>query len=234
MANQSFLSVPPNVEDPVVLRRYLSRISEQLDVAFGNRGGADSAYVEQRALIESASSLSSQLATAQATLDRALQLLAQTLNEDYEDVLTQLQDLTTQLSQLSQSLTDFKNVAAIKGYIASFGVDGANNLVFSVDFNINKPASSRITTGHYRLFVTENSYSGHDVLTNSVVASAVTSASVSSFHVEATASVVPNAIDVKVYKNVINGANIERQAYDLVTSDAVNLVATLNIPGSSL
>jgi len=47
MNNQSIISVPPNVEDPVVLRRFLSRLVEELDVVFGKRGGEDEQYVKK-------------------------------------------------------------------------------------------------------------------------------------------------------------------------------------------
>lgn len=235
MANQSFLSVPPNIEDPVVLRRYLSRISEQLDVAFGNRGGADSAYVEQRALIESASSLSQQLAQAQSTLDQALLALSNTLNADYEDVITQLQDLTSELNLLDQELTTFKLRAAIKGYLTSFTVDGSNNLVFSVDFNINKAASSRLAQGHYRLFLTTNSIEGVDILANSLITFSNNIAPITAaYNVEVAPAIVPNSFDIKVYKLIINGANIERQAYDILPSDVLRVHGSFNVPGSTL
>jgi len=36
--NVTFMEIPPGVEDPLVLRRFLSRLLENLDKAFGNRG----------------------------------------------------------------------------------------------------------------------------------------------------------------------------------------------------
>ena len=39
MADNSFIAVPPDATDnPIALRRFLLRLIEQLDVAFGNRG----------------------------------------------------------------------------------------------------------------------------------------------------------------------------------------------------
>ena len=39
MADSSFIAVPPDAtENPVALRRFLLRLIEQLDIAFGNRG----------------------------------------------------------------------------------------------------------------------------------------------------------------------------------------------------
>jgi len=39
MADDSFIRIPPDVANPEVLRRTLLRLVEQLDVAFGLRGG---------------------------------------------------------------------------------------------------------------------------------------------------------------------------------------------------
>ena len=52
MANQSLVSVPPNVENPRVLQRFLTRLVERLDVVLGNR--ADEGYVSQEQLVAQA------------------------------------------------------------------------------------------------------------------------------------------------------------------------------------
>jgi len=36
--NVTFMEVPPNVDDPLILRRFLLQLLENLDIAFGNRG----------------------------------------------------------------------------------------------------------------------------------------------------------------------------------------------------
>jgi len=72
MANQSLVAVPPNVEEPVVLQRFLSRLVEQLDVVLGNRSGPNDQYVSQQELINSAEALAELLRTAQDSLEQAL------------------------------------------------------------------------------------------------------------------------------------------------------------------
>jgi len=47
MANQSIISLPPDIEDPVVLKRFLARLVEQLDIVFGNKAGPQRQYVDQ-------------------------------------------------------------------------------------------------------------------------------------------------------------------------------------------
>ena len=38
MAGNTFISIPPNISDPVSLKRFLGLLVEKLDIAFGNRG----------------------------------------------------------------------------------------------------------------------------------------------------------------------------------------------------
>ena len=40
MGNSSFIAIPPNIDDPIVLRRILDKIVEVMDLAFGNRGNS--------------------------------------------------------------------------------------------------------------------------------------------------------------------------------------------------
>lgn len=237
MANQSFQSVPPNVEDPVVLRRFLARLLEQLDIAFGNRGGMDSSYVEQRALIESANSLTSQLERAQATLDQAIQSLADTLGQDTQNILEQLEELSNNLTLVTDRVTALEQYTAIKGFIAVFTVDGSNNLVYTTSYNIDDTASSRTGTGVYEFTLTQDTIFSESVLENSSVtysATIATAATSENFIVE----FVPGATDtfeLKVYETVIDGSNvIVRQAYDLLPDDVIEVTGTFNIPGSAL
>ncbi len=52
MANQSLVSLPTDLSDEVVLRRVLSLIIEQLDIALGNKEGATNVFSRQEAIIE--------------------------------------------------------------------------------------------------------------------------------------------------------------------------------------
>ena len=72
MANQSIISVPPNVEEPVVLQRFLSRLVEQLDVVLGNRAGPSNQYIDQEQLLTTASELTLLLEEARGTLEDAI------------------------------------------------------------------------------------------------------------------------------------------------------------------
>lgn len=237
MANQSFQSVPPNIEDPVVLRRFLARLLEQIDIAFGNRGGEDSSYVEQRALISSADSLSKQLEKAQATLDQAIQSLADTLGQDTQDILEQLEELSNTLTLVTDRVTALENYSAIKGFIAKFTVDGSNNLVYTSAYNINDLASSRTGVGVYRFTLAQATYFTENVITNSTVSvdTLIAPTATSETFVVELVEAGTDTFDIKVYEVVLNVSNIlVKQAYDLLPGDIINLVGVFNTPNSSL
>lgn len=65
----SFSGVPHNIDDPEVLRGFLQRVVEQIDVAFSNRG-----TVEPVATVESlrTQSTTSAVGRARESQDRAL------------------------------------------------------------------------------------------------------------------------------------------------------------------
>ena len=77
MPNESLISVPPNVNDPVVLRRFLLRLVEQLDIVIGNRTGKENKYVKQQSLIDEASKLEEDIKKAQGELNKSLELASQ-------------------------------------------------------------------------------------------------------------------------------------------------------------
>lgn len=237
MANQSFLSVPPNVEDPVVLRRFLSRMLEQLDIATGNRGG-DSLYSEQQALIKSAESLSNQLAQAQSRLDQAIQSLSQVLNEDYDDVIGQLNGLNNTLQQAQTDISALEEYTAIKGFVVRFSVDALNALVYDTNYNINTSTSSRTAAGVYQFNLSQNTYFGQDVLPNcslTVATKIATNAASHAYVVEPEFTATAGQFELKVYELIISGTNvIERQAYDLQVGDVIHVTGLFNLPGSSL
>ena len=99
MANQSLVSVPPNVEEPVVLQRFLSRLVEQLDVVLGNRSGPNDQYVSQQELVNSAEELARLLQTAQDSLEQALLRL-----DDVDELI--VEELTKRILAVEEKNTE--------------------------------------------------------------------------------------------------------------------------------
>ncbi len=88
MANESFLSVPPNVEDPTVLRRFLSRLVEQVDISYGNRSGKDTSFVEQQQLNEQSEELLEQLAEAKVELESSISIVSDAIADIIQPEVT--------------------------------------------------------------------------------------------------------------------------------------------------
>lgn len=86
MANESIVSLPPSLEDPVVVRRVLSKIIEQLDIVTGSRSSESANYVTQK------------------TLKSAIELLEKA-------ILTVAKDSTYSGVTLDQQLLDDLNIA---------------------------------------------------------------------------------------------------------------------------
>ena len=87
MANESLISVPPDLEDPIVLRRFLARLVEQLDIVLGNRAGPTKQYADQKELAEVSKELTNALALAVTELETALELVNK-LTEEEASALT--------------------------------------------------------------------------------------------------------------------------------------------------
>ena len=123
MANQSIISIPPNIEDPTVLRRTLSRIVEQLDTVYGKRTGEDSAYVTQAELASTRADL--EQAVTNASGDATL------TNEELSASVATLEDALNQVeadvATLTQSVADLDlRVTAIEDdYITEAPQDGS-------------------------------------------------------------------------------------------------------------
>jgi hypothetical protein len=96
MANQSLVAVPPNVEEPVVLQRFLSRLVEQLDVVLGNRAGPKEQYVAQVQLEDTTQELLTRLEEATALLQEAINKTESTINDEIMTLIQANADLITQ------------------------------------------------------------------------------------------------------------------------------------------
>jgi len=80
MANESIVAIPPNVDEPIVLRRVLSSIIENLDVTIGTRGTNAQTYVSQADLIAVNTQLVKQLDVLTAQQDATAASLTKLYN----------------------------------------------------------------------------------------------------------------------------------------------------------
>ena len=82
MANQSLVSIPPDLEDPTVLRRFLARLVEQLDIVVGNKAGPQQQYVDNEQLIKTSNSLTKALSAAISELENAISSTDKLIKEE--------------------------------------------------------------------------------------------------------------------------------------------------------
>lgn len=241
MTNQSLVAVPPNVENPLVLRRYLSRLVEQLDIVVGNRSAPASQYVSQQELLVSAAQLTKQLNEAKAILEASVKELNQTGIQFAENVrlidLT-LVELEARVTALEASVQVLEDVAAIKAVMLTFTVDGPGEPDISVNFNIDASSATRISTGLYEFELDKTTFNGTNILDNIVttLAWAITPDATSElFQVEFVPTVTPGIFRLQVNEFIVGvGNKLSIQTVDLAVGDLVSVAGLLNIPGTSL
>ena len=135
MANQSFINIPPNIEDPTVLRRVLTRLSEQVDTLFGARSGAESTYIDEKTLTELTDSLNESIEEAKVILKQAAEVTEASVQQSIEALENQVKSL--QSSKVA------------KGLAVSFTVDGSGDP--DVQFSSNIGTMANTATGVYTL-----------------------------------------------------------------------------------
>lgn len=237
MTNQSLVSVPPNVESPVVLQRFLSRLVEQLDVVLGNRSGPNDQYVSQQDLIDSAENLTTLLRNAQLALEQALLRLDDVDKLIVEELTKRIEDIEEKNTQQDNKLNLIESVVPVKGAMLAFTVDGLNEPNVLLKFNI-KTNSSRISAGLYEFEIEQLTFKSVDILENSITTLSwviAPSAVSESYNVAFVSTATPGKFRIQV--TVIEqgvGNKLTIVPYDLVIGDKVSLSALLNIPGTVL
>ena len=99
MANESLISVPPDLEDPIVLRRFLARLVEQLDIVLGNRAGPTKQYADQKELAKVSKELISLIEKAKIALEQSINLTNETqaeITSETDQRLNSVEDINTQ------------------------------------------------------------------------------------------------------------------------------------------
>ena len=127
MPNQSSIAIPPNVDEPVVLRRFLQRLVEQVDVIQGNRAGETAKYVSQQELVELTQNLLTEISIAKDSLDFLLSTLEDLSRTEASELGARINVLEEAVAALQTESNNLNlRVTAIEnaGYIADAPVDG--------------------------------------------------------------------------------------------------------------
>lgn len=107
MINESLLQVPASVEDPAVLKRFLDRLVERLDIVLGYRGNDPYAATSDlglavSSLTQEAEQLVEQVNTESENVNQQFLLLISQLEEQ----LQQLKDLVVRVEALEAEVSD--------------------------------------------------------------------------------------------------------------------------------
>lgn len=164
MANESIIAVPADISNPLILRRFLDRLVERLDIVIGNRQGSPALLEAQQALIDEVNSLTSQLQEAELSLADAivkanelLEYTADTFNKEIIAIQQDISDLTDRV----QVLEDESAFTTSKGYKADItGALGVTN-------SYNHSTVTNSVTGQYDITLTQSTFDSNEVIANS-------------------------------------------------------------------
>lgn len=129
MPNQSIISVPFNVQEPIVLTRFLTRLVEQLDIVLGKRSGENTQYVDQSQLIESANSLEKALEEAKNSLELAISQANELSEESILKLLERIETVEVKNIQQDNRL----NVLEQENLQQDLRLDALENVGFITD-----------------------------------------------------------------------------------------------------
>lgn len=107
MANESIISIPPDLDDVVVLRRVLGKIVESLDIVVGTRANADKQYATQKSFNAAVAALkkaTAEVAESVKSEKKAITLDQQTLQGALIAIGTNLDSINT----LNQEVSDLQ------------------------------------------------------------------------------------------------------------------------------
>lgn len=236
MANQSLVSVPPNVQEPVVLQRFLSRLVEQLDVVLGNRAGPNDQYVSQQDLLKSAEELSELLQVAQDSLEQALLRL-----DDVDELI--VEELTKRIIAVEEKnveqdnrLDTIESITPIKGAMLKFTVDVLGEPNILINFNI-KTNAVHIGLGIYEFELNQQTVNGVDIITNVVtsVSHFIQPTAVSELFSVEFVEAPPSKfrLQVTIVEQGV-GNKLIVTPYDIQVNDKIHVMGLVNIPGTVL
>ena len=234
MANQSVIAVPQTVEDPRILKRFLSRLVEEVDILLGYRADTTGALISQADLIRQATELEDALKLAKDALTQATEKLDESLAADVDKLLGRVSTLENSVAAIQVVVANF---SLLKGLKLKFTVDVSNNILHTINYNINTVSSSRISTGVYRFTLLQDTFYGYGVIANStaaltfVIADSATSEGYKVDFAEVTAS----TFEIRVQSITQGTGNkLQLDPYDLQPGDTITTTAMFGFPTSEL
>lgn len=233
MANESLISVPPNVEDPRVLQRFLTRLVEQLDIILGRRVGVSTEYVDQAQLQKRVDELIQFIDDAQILVEQNIEELDNLLSDAAQKVKQDLQQVESTVAYLTTQVNALEAYTHVKGAILEFTVDGSNNIVFGETYNI--ASGVRVGVGLYEFVLSQSTFFGADVVTKSIpTLSEVIAPNVNSQAYRVTFTRVNASTFRLQVQELVYTTLVQANAYDIVPGDKIFMSLLFNKPSAGL
>lgn len=238
MTNESLIQVPSNVEEPLVLQRFLLRLVEELDIVLGKRAAStDDQYVAQKELVAIGTSLTTAIESAQIALEETLLEIEAARADSSSEVESRLDDL--EVSQLNQDgqLSVLENISWIRPFTVTFEGRSTNGPVTtSIEYNL--ASGERIAAGVYEFTLDSKTYQGNDLLARTqyaaswnIAASATSEAYMVKMEIT---SVATGVFQVSIFAVIQGlGTTIEYAPYDPLSSDTINIMGMYTPVGAT-
>jgi len=233
MSKQSLSAVPPDVAKPEVLKRFLSRLIEELDIALGFRGTGKDKYVSQQELNSAAEALSS-LVTGLSEVSRRFQQL----RKDLEQLSADSDAFLARLAQVEAAAEAAYVFASTQTWLKMYFIDfiGRNtDGAVTISSSYNVASANRVGAGRYDITFTANSFLSTAIQNSKTIVELLVAPTATSsvFTVETKWNAL--TLELYVWQHTISGANLVRTAYDPVTSnDRISLVGLMPRPSTGV
>lgn len=212
MANQTVAITPADVADPTLLFRALARITEELDALKGYRG---TAVEDQQQELED-------LIAATEKIRQQLQSFLSELNLKIQDTPKSLQDLQDSISSLETAVNLINSTKPTLGL--GCVLTGANSSNPAVSKSYNVTSVVRLSTGNYRITLTNANVASKGVLANAVLSVNV---QVAGNVFAKVTSTTPSSTQLDLSVFSLSGT-FTAVAYDLTPSDKIDVIALLS------
>lgn len=239
MANESLIQVPSNVEEPLVLQRFLLRLVEELDILLGKRGAStDNQYVAQKELIAAGTALAEVIATAEGNLAEATALLEQVLENVSLSLQGDIDAINEEQAVQNTNIDKLTNFSWFRPFTLTFQGRNTNGAA-TLNLEYNIASGNRTAVGVYEFALTNTARSGVDLLqytqqlSSFIIADSATS---EAYYIKvAVTDVVLGTFTVSVFAVELGaGSKLKYTPYDPLSTDRVSIVGMYTPPGLAL
>lgn len=233
MSKQSLSAVPPDVARPEVLKRFLSRLIEELDIVLGFRGTGKDKYVSQQELNSAAETLSS-LSTGLSEVSRRFQQL----RKDLEQLSADSDIFLARLAQVEADANAAYVFASTQAWLKMYFIDfigRSTNGAVTVSSSYNVASANRVGAGRYDITFTANSFLSTAIQDSKTIVELLVAPTATSSLFTVETKWNASTLELYVWQHTISGTDLVRAAYDPITlGDRISLVGLMPRPSTGV